>query len=75
MKQEWVIAIKKQCRQSHIPFFFKQWDGVRKSRAGRLLDGRTYDEMPVRCKSFALSSSNNSGIHEPVNRDSLGAAD
>jgi protein gp37 len=29
------------------PFFFKQWGGVRKKKAGRLLDGRTYDEMPV----------------------------
>ena len=47
MKREWAIAIKEQCRKSRIPFFFKQWGGVRKSRAGRLLDGRTYDEMPV----------------------------
>ena len=31
-----------------VPFFFKQWGGVRKSRAGRELDGRTYDEMPSR---------------------------
>lgn len=47
MKREWAISIKKQCREARIPFFFKQWGGVRKSRAGRLLDGRTYDEMPV----------------------------
>lgn len=47
MKREWAISIRKQCRQFRIPFFFKQWGGVRKSRAGRLLDGRTYDEMPV----------------------------
>jgi len=47
MKREWVLSIKRQCRQLGIPFFFKQWGGVRKSRAGRLLDGRTYDEMPV----------------------------
>jgi protein gp37 len=50
MKREWAISIKKQCRESRIPFFFKQWGGVRKSRAGRLLDGRTYDEMPVSCE-------------------------
>jgi protein gp37 len=31
---------------THIPFFFKQWGGVNKKKAGRLLDGRTYDEMP-----------------------------
>jgi protein gp37 len=30
-----------------FPFFFKQWGGVRKSRRGRILDGRTYDEMPI----------------------------
>jgi protein gp37 len=46
MKLEWALSIKQQCRQSHVPFFFKQWGGVRKSRAGRLLEGRTYDEMP-----------------------------
>jgi protein gp37 len=47
MERDWVIAIKNQCSQSRVPFFFKQWGGVRKSRAGRLLDGRTYDEMPL----------------------------
>lgn len=46
MKQEWVLSIKRQCSQSGIPFFFKQWGGVRKKRAGRELEGRTYDEMP-----------------------------
>jgi protein gp37 len=46
MEREWVISIRKQCRESRVPFFFKQWGGVRKSRAGRILDGRTYDEMP-----------------------------
>jgi len=53
MKREWAVSIKKQCRESSIPFFFKQWGGVRKSRAGRLLDGRTYDEMPVICERTA----------------------
>jgi protein gp37 len=47
MKREWVISVRRQCRQQAIPFIFKQWGGVRKSRAGRMLDGRTYDEMPV----------------------------
>ena len=47
MNRDWVIAIKNQCGQFRVPFFFKQWGGVRKSRAGRLLDGRTYDEMPL----------------------------
>jgi len=46
MKREWVISIRRQCRQQGVPFFFKQWGGVRKSKNGRILDGRTYDEMP-----------------------------
>jgi protein gp37 len=48
MKREWVISIRKQCRVQDVPFFFKQWGGVRKKNAGRLLDGRTYDEYPDR---------------------------
>lgn len=43
---EWVRRLRDQCRRASIPFFFKQWGGVRKKRAGRLLDGRTYDEFP-----------------------------
>jgi protein gp37 len=46
MDREWVIDIRKQCRAAHVPFFFKQWGGVRKAKAGRVLDGRTWDEMP-----------------------------
>jgi len=46
MKREWVVTIRKQCRIAGVPFFFKQWGGVQKSRAGRVLDGRTYDELP-----------------------------
>ena len=46
MKEEWVKEIRSQCRKLHIPFFFKQWGGVVKSRTGRELDGRTYDEFP-----------------------------
>lgn len=42
----WVDAIRRQCQQSDVPFFFKQWGGVQKKRTGRLLNGRTYDEMP-----------------------------
>jgi protein gp37 len=46
MKQEWVTSIKDQCAKAGVSFFFKQWGGVNKKKAGRLLDGRTYDEMP-----------------------------
>ena len=47
MKEEWVSSLKKQCAKAKVPFFFKQWGGRQKSKAGRLLDGRTYDEMPA----------------------------
>ncbi|HSI35365.1 MAG: DUF5131 family protein [Phycisphaerae bacterium] len=46
MKREWVVSIRRQCKAARVPFFFKQWGGVRKSEAGRLLDDRTYDEFP-----------------------------
>jgi protein gp37 len=46
MQAAWVRAIRDQCRRAHVPFFFKQWGGVRKDRTGRELDGRTYDAMP-----------------------------
>jgi protein gp37 len=46
MQREWVVSIRDQCRRANVPFFFKQWGGVRKSEHGRLLDGQTFDEMP-----------------------------
>ena len=46
MKKEWVESIRRQCEKSEIPFFFKQWGGTNKKKAGRLLNGRTWDEMP-----------------------------
>ena len=47
MKEEWVLEILEQCQESRVPFFFKQWGGVQKKKTGRLLLGRTWDEMPV----------------------------
>jgi protein gp37 len=46
MKKEWVLSIRDQCERAEVPFFFKQWGGVRKSKAGRELDGKTYDNVP-----------------------------
>lgn len=46
MEKSWVKNIRRQCRAARVPFFFKQWGGVQKSKAGRDLDGRTYDEFP-----------------------------
>jgi protein gp37 len=47
MAEEWVVDIRDQCLAACIPFFFKQWGGVKKKRNGRLLQGCTWDEMPV----------------------------
>lgn len=46
MQVEWVTNIQRQCSQAGVPFFFKQWGGVRKSIAGRKLNGHTYDAVP-----------------------------
>lgn len=46
MKSEWVRALQVQCEEQGVAFFFKQWGGTRKKRAGRELDGRTWDAMP-----------------------------
>lgn len=53
MKEEWVLDIQQQCEEQNVKFFFKQWgawgaDGVKRNKKanGRLLNGRTYDEMP-----------------------------
>jgi len=47
LDREWVISVRDQCLKARVPFFFKQWGGAQKKKAGRLLDGRTWDEMPA----------------------------
>lgn len=47
MEKNWVLDIKRQCEDSHVAFFFKQWGGTNKKAAGRELDGRTYDSLPI----------------------------
>lgn len=47
MDPDWVRDIRDQCVRKCVPFFFKQWGGVRKKKAGRELEGRTWDEMPA----------------------------
>lgn len=46
MAESWVRSIQRQCRAQRVPFFFKQWGGVQKAKAGRELGGRTWDEFP-----------------------------
>jgi len=51
MDEAWVRSIREQCRTAGVPFFFKQWGGVRKKSAGRTLEGRTWDEVPTTAAS------------------------
>jgi protein gp37 len=48
IKKSWVLSIRDQCNRERVPFFFKQWGGVRKSETGRALNGKTYNEFPAR---------------------------
>lgn len=53
IQEEWVTNIRDQCVQSNVPFFFKQWGGVNKKKAGRKLQGRTWNELPAN-RVFAM---------------------
>ena len=57
MEKAWVLSIRDQCHAAQVPFFFKQWGGVRKSKSGRELDGRTYDEFPLAFHRVLAASS------------------
>ncbi len=46
MKSSWAESIQLQCREAGVPFFFKQWGGVRKHKTGRTLNGSIFNEMP-----------------------------
>lgn len=52
MAEEWVLNIQEQCRKVGVSFFFKQWGGVNKKKAGRLIKGRAYSEMPNLTKAM-----------------------
>jgi protein gp37 len=56
MDEEWVLDIRDQCVDQEVPFFFKQWGGTNKKKAGRILQGRTWDEMPVGAAVEGMSS-------------------
>ena len=47
MKKEWVLMILEHCQKAKVPFFFKQWGGKNKKKAGRLLEGRIWDQLPL----------------------------
>ena len=54
LDKDWVISIRDQCQRAGVPFFFKQWGGTRKGKAGRTVEGRTYDELPPRIAQPAV---------------------
>ena len=53
MQKEWVLDIRNQCEKAEVAFYFKQWGGVFKKRTGRVLEGRTWDEMPAAAELVA----------------------
>jgi protein gp37 len=56
MDRAWVTQLRDLCQRARVPFFFKQWGGVNKKRAGRLLDGRTWDEVPKKRETRAYAT-------------------
>jgi hypothetical protein len=63
MKPDWLRSVRAACRRADVPFFLKQWgaygsDGAKRSKYdnGRILDGRTYDEMPRRTVTKSASA-------------------
>ena len=68
MKPEWVTEIRDQCKAAGTPFFFKQWGGVQKCRTGRLLEGQTYDEMPMQSRCAVDSHGSSSRDNDAIPR-------
>jgi len=62
MRPEWVRAIREQCAEASVPFFFKQWGGVQKSVAGRHLDGRVWDQIPGSAFASERADGRSTGI-------------
>ena len=58
MEPQWVTNIRDQCLSTNVPFFFKQWGGVNKKKSGRILDGRTWDAMPISIQEKLLVNTN-----------------
>jgi protein gp37 len=70
MDKDWVLDIRDQCLRARVPFFFKQWGGTNKKRAGRLLEGRTWDEMPSGLLKTSQSNySEPAAVNDPPDQD------
>ena len=57
MLANWVTSIRQQCLDANVAFFFKQWGGVQKKRTGRMLEGRTWDDMPSAIPAWTPTAS------------------
>jgi protein gp37 len=68
MHRDWVVSIRDQCQAARVPFFLKQWGGVRKSKAGRALDGRTYHVLPVRVALSVLEATQRAAAIADIER-------
>ena len=55
MREEWVTEIRDQCLATNTPFFFKQWGGRNKKKTGRELQGRTWNQLPVKTPQLAFA--------------------
>jgi protein gp37 len=72
MKDSWARALRDQCLEGRVPFFFKQWGGVRKKVNGRVLDGRTYDQYPERSRAEVLGNEARTDAANRIRSEFLG---
>ena len=56
MEEEWVLNIKNDCKNQKVPFFFKQWGGTNKKKAGRILEGKIWNNMPTKQREPKIST-------------------
>jgi len=77
LEESWVKGLRDQCLRADVPFFFKQWGGVQKKKHGRLLDGKTYDQLPSRTQNPVPTNADRRKMIEEVQSwgDALAIAD
>jgi protein gp37 len=69
MKPDWVTSLRNQCARAGVPFFFKQWGGVRKAKTGRELEGKLHNGYPSRVQSPVATASECLVVAENIQRD------
>jgi protein gp37 len=68
MHADWVRSVRDQCHAAGVKFFFKQWGGVQKKKAGRNLDGRTYNDQPQECDAEQLDTAKRKALLDEYQR-------